>query len=137
PSPWIRRLHRSFAAVVCVTVFFCFLALNDIGIVGIYSIMTASALIIATFGLSLLVLHFAAPKALSGSIRMLVAGLLMKVVALSLALIWLWTPWWVQTGWYGWGIGVGAATWLGAEILVFVRQRRATARWEAGPLAAA
>jgi UDP-GlcNAc:undecaprenyl-phosphate GlcNAc-1-phosphate transferase len=137
PSPWIRRLHRSFAAVVCVTVVVCFLALNDTGIVGIYSVMTASALIICTFGFSLLVLHFASPKALATSVGTLIAGLLMKVVAVALALIWLWSPWWVVPGWYWWGIAVTAATWLITEVLVFVRQRRVAAQWAAGGLAPA
>jgi UDP-GlcNAc:undecaprenyl-phosphate GlcNAc-1-phosphate transferase len=124
PSPWIHRLHRSAASVACVSVVQCFIALYVGGVAGIYSVLTATALVLVCFGLSLLVLHFAAPAAVAYARRTLVAALLLKVIAIGTALIFLRTPAWVQPGVYWRTIVAAGLVWLLAEYITFVRQRR-------------
>ncbi len=125
PSPLLRRLHRSVATVTCVSVVASFIALNSVGVVGIYSIMTASLAITVAFGASLLVLHFAVPASAAVAGRTLIVGMMIKVVAFATVFIWLQTPSWVNYEWYQWGIVLAAAAWVAAEVLVFAHQRNA------------
>ena len=118
--------------MTCVAVVASFIALSNVGVVGIYSIMTASLVILVAFGASLIVVHFVVAPSAAVAGRTLVVGMMIKVVALATIVIWLQTPRWVNHDWYLWGIVVAAAAWVAAEVLVFVHQRNAVRAHLAG-----
>jgi UDP-GlcNAc:undecaprenyl-phosphate/decaprenyl-phosphate GlcNAc-1-phosphate transferase len=132
PSPLLRRLNRCVATVTCVSVLASFIALNYVGVVGIYSIMTATLAVIVAFSVSLIVLHFVVAPSVAVAGRTLLVGMMIKIVALATVVIWLQTPRWVNHDWYQWGIVVAAAAWVAAEVLVFVHQRNAVRAHMAG-----
>ncbi|WP_422933587.1 MraY family glycosyltransferase [Sinomonas sp. P47F7] len=122
-SAWVQRLTRPFAVTVATATALGFTGLATGGVPLLYSTFLAFAVVALCGGTSVVILHLAAP-ALPFRRRTLVADVLMKVVALAIALLVVGSPTWSDQGWYWLSLGVCGAAWAVSQTGVAAWQWR-------------
>ncbi len=106
------------AVVVMVVLAFIF---TDVD--GVLSVLFGSALVIAFFGLSLLVGHLVSAKMPDAVMGVFVMTYFVKVIGFAAVLFALGTPGWLNKPWFA-GAGVAAVLiWQATEVVIFSRQR--------------
>lgn len=123
PSPWLKILGlcsaTSGSLLVCAAVAAWLLT----GPAGAGSVAFSGLLVIAFFGLSLLVGHFVGRNNPSGALGMFVVTYIVKVVGFAVALFLVGQPAWLEGTWF-FGAAVGTVlVWQVAEVIAFSKTR--------------
>ena len=90
---------------------------------GVGSVVFGSSVVVAFFGLSLLVGHVYGRKNPSGAIGMFMVTYLVKVVGFAVILFTLGAPTWLNGPWFAAAGVVVVLLWQATEVLTFSRQR--------------
>lgn len=129
PSAWLRRFTLPFAASAAASTGLGFAGIASGGVPMVYPTFLALAVVIACCGLSVLILHFAAPSLPFGR-RTLVADVLMKVIAFAVVLLAVSRNPWTAEPWFWTVLVVCAGVWVLAQAAVAASQWRGVAqRW--------
>lgn len=122
-SPWLKILAASAAASAALLILAAAAAWLITGGEAALSAMLGGSLVIAFFGLSLLVGHVVGRSNPSGAIGMFVVTYVVKVVGFALALFAVGRPEWLEAAWF---FGTAVATvlvWQVTEIAAFSKTR--------------
>ncbi|WP_207767446.1 hypothetical protein [Arthrobacter glacialis] len=111
-------LVGGMALVVMVVVAFFFTNLD-----GVLSVLFGSLLVMAFFGLSLLVGHLASKKMPSAVMGVFVMTYFVKVVGFAAVLFALGTPTWLNKPWFAAAAVVSVLLWQATEVVIFSKQR--------------
>lgn len=90
---------------------------------GAGSVVLGSVVVVAFFGLSLLVGHVYGRKNPSGAIGVFMVTYLVKVVGFAVVLFTLGAPTWLNGPWFAAAGVVVVLLWQGTEVVTFSRQR--------------
>ncbi|MUK02041.1 hypothetical protein GM708_08890 [Vibrio cholerae] len=122
-SPWLRILARSsatgggIAAVLAVAA-----ALVTSPAAGL-SVLFGAGLVIAFFGISLLIGHYAGRTNPSGALGLFAVTYAIKVVGFAAVLFVLGTPGWLDRTWFFAGALATVIAWQIAEVMAFAKLR--------------
>ncbi|NUP73489.1 MAG: undecaprenyl/decaprenyl-phosphate alpha-N-acetylglucosaminyl 1-phosphate transferase [Sinomonas sp.] len=122
-TPWVPRLTIPFAATMATATLLGFTGLANGGVPLLYSTFLALAIVAVCGGTAVIILHLAAPS-LPFRRRTLVADVLMKVVALAIALLVVGSPTWSDQGWYWLSLSLCGTAWILAQAAVATWQWR-------------
>lgn len=122
PSPWLRILGRSAGAAGAVALVLAAAALISGPAAGL-SVLFGAALVIAFFGISLLIGHFAGRSNPSGALGLFAVTYAIKVVGFAVVFFLLGTPGWLDRTWFFTGALASVIVWQVVEVLVFSRLR--------------
>ncbi|HET7414283.1 MAG TPA: hypothetical protein VFI97_01135 [Arthrobacter sp.] len=123
PSPWLKILGLCSAACGVLLTAAAVVAWLLNGPSGAGSVAFAGCLVIAFFGLSLLVGHFVGRKNPSGALGMFVVTYVVKVVGFAVALFAMGQPAWLEGTWF-FGAAVGTVlVWQICEVIAFSKTR--------------
>lgn len=123
PSPWLKILGLCSAACGILLVVAAAAAWLLTGASGAGSVAFAGCLVIAFFGLSLLVGHIVGRRNPSGALGIFVVTYVVKVVGFAVALFAMGQPAWLEDTWF-FGAAVGTVlVWQVCEVIAFSRTR--------------
>lgn len=123
PSPWLKILGLCSAVCGVLLVSAAVAAWLLIGPSGAGSVVFAGCLVMAFFGLSLLVGHFVGRSNPSGALGLFVVTYVVKVVGFAVALFVMGQPAWLEAAWF-FGAAVGTVlVWQICEVIAFSRTR--------------
>ncbi|UZX03826.1 hypothetical protein F8G81_15355 [Arthrobacter sp. CDRTa11] len=122
-SLWLGLLRlSSLAAAAGLAVCSVPAALLD-GVNGAFSVVLGGLLVMAFFGISLLVGHFVGRSNPSGAIGVFVATYFIKVVGFAVVLFLIGAPEWLHGRWFLIGAVVAVLLWQAAELYGFSKAR--------------
>jgi ATP synthase protein I len=122
-SLWLRLLWlSSVAAAAGLALCSVAAALLD-GVNGAFSVALGGLLVMAFFGISLLVGHFVGRSNPSGAIGVFVATYFIKVVGFAVVLFLIGAPEWLHGRWFLIGAVVAVLLWQAAELYGFSKAR--------------
>ncbi|MFC3299714.1 Uncharacterised protein [Arthrobacter agilis] len=122
-SPWLGILGRSAAAAGAVTVVLAAAAALSTSPAAALSVLFGAALVIAFFGISLLIGHYAGRTNPSGALGLFAVTYAIKVVGFAAVLFFLGTPGWLDRTWFFVGALAAVLAWQVAEVVAFSRLR--------------
>ncbi len=122
-SPWLGILARSAAASAGVALVLAVAALLATSPAAGLSVLFGAALVIAFFGISLLIGHFAGRSNPSGALGLFIVTYAIKVVGFAAVLFLLGTPDWLDRTWFFTGALATVLAWQTAEVFAFSRLR--------------
>ncbi|MCQ9163299.1 MULTISPECIES: hypothetical protein [unclassified Arthrobacter] len=122
-TPWLNILVKCLLVAVAATVVLAVAALVVSGWPGVGSVAFGAAVVVAFFGLSLLVGHIYGRKNPSGAIGVFMVTYLVKVVGFAVILFTLGAPTWLNGPWFATAGVVVVLLWQATEVVTFSRQR--------------
>lgn len=122
-SPWLGILARSAAASAGVALVLAVAALLATSPAAGLSVLFGAALVIAFFGISLLIGHFSGRSNPSGALGLFIVTYAIKVVGFAAVLFLLGTPGWLDRTWFFTGALATVLAWQAAEVFAFSRLR--------------
>jgi len=122
-SPWLGILARSAAAGGAIALVLALAASVATSRSAGLSVLSAAALVIAFFGISLLIGHFTGRTNPSGALGLFAVTYAIKVVGFAAVLFLLGTPGWLDRTWFFTGALATVIAWQVAEVLAFSRVR--------------
>jgi ATP synthase protein I len=122
-SPWLGILARSAAASGGVALLLAVAALLATSPAAGLSVLFGAALVVAFFGISLLIGHFAGRSNPSGALGLFIVTYAIKVVGFAAVLFLLGTPDWLDRTWFFTGALATVLAWQTAEVFAFSRLR--------------
>ena len=134
-SPWLGILARSAAAGGGLAVVLAVAAALATSPSAGLSVLGGAGLVIAFFGISLLIGHFAGRTNPSGALGLFAVTYAIKVVGFAAVLFLLGTPGWLDRTWFFTGALATVIAWQVAEVLAFSRLR--TPLYDDAPVAGA
>ena len=122
-TPWLNILKKCLLVAAVATAALAVAALIVTGWPGVGSVVFGSVVVVAFFGLSLLVGHIYGRKNPSGAIGVFMVTYLVKVVGFAVILFTLGTPTWLNGAWFATAGVVVVLLWQATEVFTFSRQR--------------
>lgn len=122
-SPWLRILGVSAAAAAAALVLSGIAASAVAGPAAALSDAFGTALVVAFFGISLLVGHVMGRRNPSGAIGILAVAYVIKVVGFAAVLLLVGVPPWLSRTWFFVGAVLTVVVWQAAEVITFSRTR--------------
>ncbi|NVM94052.1 hypothetical protein G6034_03825 [Arthrobacter sp. AETb3-4] len=122
-TPWLNILNKCLLVAAAATVALAAAAFIVSGWSGAGSVVLGSVVVVAFFGLSLLVGHVYGRKNPSGAIGVFMVTYLVKVVGFAVVLFTLGAPTWLNGPWFAAAGVVVVLLWQGTEVVTFSRQR--------------
>lgn len=122
-TPWLNILLRCLLISGTAAILMAIIAFFFSGVAGSGSVLAGAILVIAFFGLSLLVGHLYGSKNPSGALGVFMVTYLVKVVGFAVLLFALGQPDWLDAQWFAMSGVVAVLTWQATEVVVFSRQR--------------
>ncbi|MHA7219932.1 hypothetical protein ACX80L_13710 [Arthrobacter sp. MDT1-48-3] len=122
-SPWLGILARSAAAGGAVALVLAAAAALATAPSAGLSVVFGAALVMAFFGISLLIGHFTGRTNPSGALGLFAVTYAIKVVGFAAVLFFLGTPGWLDRTWFFTGALATVIAWQVAEVLAFSRLR--------------
>ncbi|MEC5198117.1 ATP synthase protein I [Arthrobacter sp. PL16] len=122
-SPWLGILSRSAAAGGTVAVVLAVAATLATAPAAGLSVLFGAALVIAFFGISLLIGHYTGRTNPSGALGLFAVTYAIKVVGFAAVLFLLGTPGWLDRTWFFTGALATVIAWQVAEVFAFSRLR--------------
>lgn len=122
-SPWLGILARSAAAGGAIAVVLAVVATVATSPAAGLSVLSGAALVIAFFGISLLIGHYAGRTNPSGALGLFAVTYAIKVVGFAAVLFFLGTPGWLDRTWFFSGALATVIAWQVAEVVAFSRLR--------------
>lgn len=122
-TPWLNILNKCLLVAAAATVALAVAALAVTGWSGVGSVVFGSVVVVAFFGLSLLVGHIYGRKNPSGAIGVFMVTYLVKVVGFAVILFTLGAPTWLNGPWFATAGVVVVLLWQATELVTFGRQR--------------
>ena len=122
-TPWLNILKKCLLVAAAATAALAVAALIVTGWLGAGSVAFGSVVVVAFFGLSLLVGHLFSkrmPKAVMGIFMM---TYIVKVLGFGAVLLALGTPTWLNKPWFAGAAVVSVLLWQATEVITFSRQR--------------
>jgi ATP synthase protein I len=122
-SLWLGLLGISSAVSAAALVLAGIVAVTLNGWAGLLSSSFGGLLVMAFFGISLLIGHFVGRNNPSGAIGLFVATYFVKVIGFAVVLFAVGAPDWLHGRWFLIGAVVAVVTWQAAEIYGFSKAR--------------
>ncbi|PYI68689.1 hypothetical protein CVV68_05155 [Arthrobacter livingstonensis] len=122
-TPWLNILKKCLLVAAAATAALAIGALIVTGWPGVGSVVFGSVVVVAFFGLSLLVGHIYGSKNPSGAIGVFMVTYLVKIVGFAAILFTLGTPTWLNGPWFATAGVVVVLLWQATEVVTFSRQR--------------
>jgi len=122
-SPWLGILGRSAAAGAVIAVVLAVAAGLTTSPAASLSVLCGAALVVAFFGISLLIGHFAGRTNPSGALGLFAVTYAIKVVGFAAVLFFFGTPGWLDRTWFFTGALATVIAWQVAEVVAFSRLR--------------
>ncbi|MGO4384818.1 hypothetical protein [Specibacter sp. RAF43] len=122
-TPWLNILKKCLAVSAAAVVVLAVAALIFAGWPGVGSVAFGAVVVVAFFGLSLLVGHLYGRKNPSGALGVFMVTYLVKVVGFAVILFTLGTPTWLSGPWFAATGVVVVLLWQATEVVTFSRQR--------------
>lgn len=122
-TPWLNILKMCLLVSAAAVVVLAVLALIITGWPGVGSVALGALVVVAFFGLSLLVGHIYGKKNPSGAIGVFMITYLVKVVGFAVILFTLGAPSWLNGPWFATAGVVVVLLWQATEVVTFSRQR--------------
>jgi ATP synthase protein I len=122
-TPWLNILIKCLLVSGGAVLILAVLALIFSGWPGVGSVALGALVVVAFFGLSLLVGHIYGKKNPSGAIGVFMITYLVKVVGFAVILFTLGTPTWLNGRWFAVAAVVVVVLWQATEVVTFSRQR--------------
>ena len=122
-SLWLGLLGISSAVSAAALVLAGIVAVTLNGWAGLLSSSFGGLLVMAFFGISLLIGHFVGRNNPSGAIGLFVATYFVKVIGFAVVLFAVGAPEWLHGRWFLIGAVVAVVTWQAAEIYGFSKAR--------------
>jgi ATP synthase protein I len=122
-TPWLNILKKCLLIASAATAVLAVAALVVSGWAGVGSVAFGAVVVVAFFGLSLLVGHIYGRKNPSGAIGVFMVTYLVKVVGFAVILFTLGAPTWLNGPWFAAAGVVVVVLWQATEVVTFSRQR--------------
>ncbi|WP_258062115.1 hypothetical protein [Arthrobacter sp. B0490] len=122
-SPWLGILARSAAAAGGLALVLAAAAAIATSPAAGLSVLLAAVLVMAFFGISLLIGHFTGRTNPSGALGLFIVTYAIKVVGFAAVLFLLGTPDWLDRTWFFAGALATVLAWQIAEVFAFSRLR--------------
>jgi ATP synthase protein I len=122
-SPWLGILARSAAAAGAVALVLAAAAFLATSPEAGLSVLFGAVLVMAFFGISLLIGHFTGRTNPSGALGLFIVTYAIKVVGFAAVLFLLGTPDWLDRTWFFTGALATVLVWQAAEVFAFSRLR--------------
>jgi ATP synthase protein I len=122
-SPWLRILARSAGAGAAIALVLAAAAALVTSPAAASSVLLGAALVVAFFGISLLIGHYTGRTNPSGALGLFAVTYAIKVVGFAAVLFLLGTPGWLERTWFFTGALATVIAWQLAEVLAFSRLR--------------
>jgi ATP synthase protein I len=120
---WLNILKKCLLVSGAAVVIMAILALIFKGAAGVGSVVFGAVVVVAFFGLSLLVGHFYGKRNPSGAIGVFIVTYLVKVVGFAAVLFALGAPSWLSGPWFAITAVVVVVLWQATEVVTFGKQR--------------
>lgn len=122
-TPWLNILKMCLLVSAGAVLILAVLALVFTGWPAVGSVAFGAVVVMAFFGLSLLVGHIYGKKNPSGAIGVFMITYLVKVVGFAVILFTLGAPSWLNGPWFATAGVVVVLLWQATEVVTFSRQR--------------
>lgn len=122
-TPWLNILIKCLLVSAVAILVMAALAFIFTGWPGVGSVAFGALVVVAFFGLSLLVGHIYGRKNSSGAIGVFMITYLVKVVGFAVILFTLGTPTWLVAQWFAAAGVVVVLLWQATEVITFSKQR--------------
>lgn len=122
-SPWLGILARSAACSGGIALLLAAVAALATSPAAGASVVFGAVLVIAFFGISLLIGHYTGRSNPSGALGLFAVTYAIKVVGFAAVLFFLGTPGWLDRTWFFTGALATVIAWQVAEVLAFSRVR--------------